>query len=40
MRMIVMQDLKTNFIPSKDDFDYILAMQKKLAVIFINGLRV
>ncbi len=40
MRMMVMQDLKTNFIPSKDDFDYILEMQKKLAVIFINGLRV
>ena len=39
MRMMVMQDLKTNFIPSKDDFDYILEMQKKLAVIFIHGLR-
>ncbi len=39
LRMMVMKDLKSNFIPTKADFDYIVGMQKKLAKIFIRGLK-
>lgn len=40
LRMMVMKDLKTDFIPTKEEFDYIVEMQKKLAKVFIDGLRV
>lgn len=39
MRFCVLKDKKTMFIPTKEEFDEISKMQKKLAVIFINGLR-
>lgn len=40
MRLLVVKDLKSNFIPEKEEFDAILAMQKKMATIFIRGLKV
>ncbi|MBD1429594.1 TetR/AcrR family transcriptional regulator [Sphingobacterium litopenaei] len=39
MRMSVLKDFKNDFIPDKCEFDEILAMQKKLAEIFVAGLR-
>lgn len=39
MRFCVLKDKKAMFIPTKDEFDEISKMQKKLAVIFLNGLR-
>lgn len=39
MRMIVMKDLKTYFIPKIEEFEAILDLQKKLAKIFIDGLK-
>lgn len=39
MRFCVLKDKKAMFIPTKEEFDEISKMQKKLAVIFINGLR-
>lgn len=41
MRIGILQEFKNLFLPpSKEEFDYILNLQKKLAKIFINGLRV
>jgi len=39
MRFCVLKDKKTLFVPTKEEFDEISKMQKKLAVIFLNGLR-
>ncbi|WP_130854412.1 TetR/AcrR family transcriptional regulator [Olivibacter jilunii] len=39
MRFCVLKDKKVMFIPTKEEFDEISKMQKKLAVIFLNGLR-
>ncbi|MFD2557221.1 TetR/AcrR family transcriptional regulator [Sphingobacterium tabacisoli] len=39
MRLVVVKDLKSSFIPDKEEFDAILAMQKKMATIFIRGLK-
>ncbi|GAA4784720.1 hypothetical protein GCM10023231_10610 [Olivibacter ginsenosidimutans] len=39
MRFCVLKDKKAMFIPTKEEFDEISQMQKKLAVIFLNGLR-
>lgn len=40
LRMSVIKDIKSDFIPAKSEFDEILAMQKRLAAIFIRGLKV
>lgn len=39
MRLIVIKDLKTCFIPKKEEFETILGLQKKLTKIFVNGLK-
>lgn len=39
MRMSVLKDFKNDFIPDKSEFDEILEMQKKLAAIFVKGLK-
>ncbi|MFZ4860584.1 TetR/AcrR family transcriptional regulator [Sphingobacterium sp. Mn56C] len=39
MRMLAVKDLKQDFIPDKEEFDRILCYQKKLAKIFIRGLK-
>lgn len=39
MRMSVLKDFKNDFIPDKSEFDEILAMQKRLAQIFVAGLK-
>lgn len=39
MRMIALKDLKSYFIPDKEEFDSIFELQKKLADIFIYGLK-
>lgn len=39
MRLVVVKDLKSSFIPEKEEFDAILVMQKKMAAIFIRGLK-
>lgn len=39
MRMSVLKDFKNDFIPDKCEFDEILDMQKKLAEIFVSGLK-
>lgn len=39
MRLIVMKDFKSFFIPKKEEFEAILSLQKKLTAIFIDGLR-
>jgi len=39
MRMSVLKDFKNDFIPDKCEFDEILEMQKKLALIFVEGLK-
>lgn len=39
MRLVVVKDLKSNFIPEKEEFDTILTMQKKMAAVFIRGLK-
>lgn len=39
MRISVVKDFKSDFIPNKSEFDEILNMQKKLAHIFIEGLK-
>lgn len=39
MRMSVLRDFKNDFIPDKSEFDEILEMQKKLAAIFVQGLK-
>lgn len=40
MRMSFLKDFKSDFIPDMSEFDAILDMQKKLAAIFIKGLKV
>lgn len=41
MRIGILQEFKNLFLPpTKEEFDYILNLQKKLANIFINGLRI
>ena len=39
MRMSLVKDFKSDFIPDKSEFDAILSMQKKLAQIFVQGLK-
>jgi len=39
MRFCVLKDKKNLFLPTKEEFDEISKMQKKLATIFLNGLR-
>ncbi|NGF56638.1 TetR/AcrR family transcriptional regulator [Parapedobacter sp. SGR-10] len=39
LRLMATKDLKSDFLPSKEDFDYIVGMQQKLAKIFIKGLK-
>lgn len=39
MRMVIMKNLKNLFVFDKDDFDSILSVEKKFAIIFINGLK-
>jgi len=39
MRFCVLKDKKALFVPTKEEFDDISQMQKKLAIIFLNGLR-
>ena len=39
MRLSILQDFKNDFMPDKSEFDAILAMQKKLAEIFVEGLK-
>lgn len=39
MRMSVLKDFKNDFIPDKTEFDEILSMQKRLAEIFVDGLK-
>ncbi len=39
MKFCVLKDKKIAFIPSKEEFDEISKMQKRLATIFLNGLR-
>lgn len=39
MRLIVMKKLAANFLPTKEDFDAMLDLQKKLTVIFLRGLK-
>lgn len=39
MRMSVLKDFKNDFIPDKSEFDEILAMQKRLAQIFVAALK-
>lgn len=40
VRYIVIKDLKSNFVPTKEDFDYILSMQIKVTKIFVQGLKI
>jgi TetR/AcrR family transcriptional regulator len=39
MRLSVLKEFKNDFIPDKTEFDAILAMQKKLAEIYVAGLK-
>ncbi|MGJ1203258.1 TetR/AcrR family transcriptional regulator [Sphingobacterium lactis] len=40
MRLGILQEVKSLFLPpSKEEFDYILGLQQKLAKIFLNGLK-
>ena len=40
IRLMAMKDLKNSFVPSTEEFDYIVTMQEKLAKIFMQGLKV
>src|SRR5690606_10768524 len=41
MRIGILQEFRNIFLPpTKEEYDYILDLQKKLGKIFINGLRV
>lgn len=40
MRFSVLSDIKDTLFPTKDEFDRILDLQKKMAAILLNGLRV
>jgi AcrR family transcriptional regulator len=39
LRLMVVKDLKTDFMPTEEEFAYIVEMQKKMAKVFIDGLR-
>jgi TetR/AcrR family transcriptional repressor of mexJK operon len=39
MRMGILKDMKNMFFPTKEEFDHILSLQKKMMKIFLNGLR-
>ncbi|UIR56650.1 TetR/AcrR family transcriptional regulator [Sphingobacterium sp. SRCM116780] len=39
MRMGILKDMKNMLFPTKDEFDVILALQKKMMKIFLKGLR-
>lgn len=39
MRSVVIKDLKNYFVPDKDEFDSVLLLQKKIAHIFVKGLK-
>lgn len=39
MRMGMLKDMKSIFLPTKEEFDIILQLQKKMCKIFLNGLR-
>ena len=39
MRSVVMKDFKNYFVPHKDEFDSVLLLQKKIAHIFVRGLK-
>ena len=39
MRMGILKDIKNMLFPTKDEFDVILSLQKKMTKIFLKGLR-
>ncbi|WP_270089769.1 TetR/AcrR family transcriptional regulator [Sphingobacterium sp. SYP-B4668] len=39
MRIGIMKDMKCMIFPTKEEFDFILDLQKKMVKIFLNGLR-
>ncbi|MNL09676.1 hypothetical protein D3C87_1304460 [compost metagenome] len=39
MRMGILKDMKNMLFPTKDEFDDILSLQKKMMKIFLKGLR-
>lgn len=39
MRMGILKDMKNMLFPTKEEFDHILSLQKKMMRIFLNGLR-
>ncbi|SUJ04577.1 Toluene efflux pump ttgABC operon repressor [Sphingobacterium spiritivorum] len=39
MRIGIMKDMKCLIFPTKEEFDFILTLQKKMVKIFLNGLR-
>ncbi|MDF2854092.1 MAG: TetR family transcriptional regulator [Sphingobacterium multivorum] len=39
MRMGILKDMKNMLFPTKEEFDHILSLQKKMMKIFLNGLR-
>ena len=39
MRMGILKDMKKMLFPTKEEFDHILSLQKKMMKIFLNGLR-
>ncbi|HAT91818.1 MAG TPA: TetR/AcrR family transcriptional regulator [Sphingobacterium sp.] len=39
MRMGILKDMKNMSFPTKEEFDHILSLQKKMMKIFLNGLR-
>jgi len=39
MRMGILKDMKNMLFPTKDEFDVILSLQKKMMQIFLRGLR-
>lgn len=39
MRFSILKDIKGTLFPTKEEFDRILVLQKKMATVFLNGLR-
>lgn len=39
LRLMVVKGMKINFIPTAEEFAYIVEMQKKLAKVFLDGLK-
>src|SRR5690606_36434612 len=39
MRFSILKDVKGLLFPTKEEFDRILNLQKKMATVFLNGLR-